>query len=226
MTRSRAAAICGFAVGEPHELLGGCERVLRVARGRRELPGQAHRLGVRRAAGHQLGEQLLRLGRIAGATRELGEPEASRPCRSAITFPAAASLRHASSSATSAGAGGVRRQHERLLQHRDRRAVIAVGGLQLGAQQVQRQTLILGEVTVLERRADLRDRGAQLAVSDQGARELLHDLDVLRGARPGAPQQLQPAAHVGEATPTQRRRLDEQRGRLLGVARGARPRRR
>ena len=61
--------------------------------------------------------------------------------------------------------------------------MIAAGALQLGAQQVQRQALLGREALVRQRRADLGDGGPQLAVRDQRARELLDDLDVVRGAR-------------------------------------------
>ena len=86
--------------------------------------------------------------------------------------------------------------------------MVAAGGLQLGAQQLQRQALLRGEALVRQRGAHLRDGRAQLAVGDQGARELLHDLDVVRRARAGAPQQFETAVHVGQAAPPQRRRLD------------------
>ena len=104
--------------------------------------------------------------RHARARRDAASPRAAR----AAAFAAAASrpprlqLRH------QRGRGRLARQRERFLQHAHRRAVIAPGAFQLGPQQVQRQAVLGRDARVVERRADLGDRRAQLAVRDQRAR--------------------------------------------------------
>ena len=192
-TSWRAASIFASPSTMAHVLLGRDERALRVTLGLRQLPGQTHGLGVRRAARDQLAEQPARHPEVARAAGELGEAKGRLP---------EVGRRH-SRGGVAAPRFELRLQRRRRpppaterapLQHGHRGAVIAARGLQLGAQQLQREALLLGQALVRRARRAPRPTAAPSSPWATSARASCSTIWLSCGrARAGAPQQLEPA---------------------------------